>query len=192
MCALPTARHAGDAALRHEVDRLAADNDRLTVRFLAEEQRSSELMKCVLALRRLHEAPDRPQLIDAFEDVIVNVLGSEQMAVLTRDGADAPFVVARALGDAARRLQPLTLSAGSTDELMAMLGAAASETADHELLACVPLLCGSRVAGAVVVFALLEHKYGFEPADLELLELLSVHGGSALAATAACMAPGNA
>ena len=106
------------------------------------------------------------------------------MAVLTRDGIDSPFVVARAVGDAALRLQSLSLRAPSTDELMTMLGNAATDATGHDLLACVPLLCGPQVAGAVLVFALVEHKNRFAPADLELLELLSVHGGSALAVTA--------
>ena len=118
-----------------------------------------------------------------------NVLGSEQMAVLTRDGSNSPFVVARAVGDAALRLQSLRLRAPSTDELMTMLGNAATDATGHDLLACVPLLCGPQVAGAVLVFALVEHKYRFEPADLELLELLSVHGRSALAVTAPRVAP---
>jgi GAF domain-containing protein len=59
----------------------------------------------------------------------------------------------------------------------------AGDRSEPRLTACVPLHAGSRVVGVLALFRLLEHKPELEGADVELLELLAVHCGLALAAT---------
>jgi hypothetical protein len=48
--------------------------------------------------------------------------------------------------------------------------------------ACVPLLLEERVIGAIVVYALLEHKTRFVAVDRELFKLLGAHAGAVLIA----------
>jgi hypothetical protein len=159
-------RHEQLESLQREVDRLADENQRITACFIGEEQRASDLMKLLLALRCLHEATDRAQLLGALEEVVVNVLGSEAMAICTVDGA-GELVVERSLGVEEGRLAGVRLGEAPSDAL-----------------ACVPIVRGRSVVGAIVIFGLLEHKAELEPLDLELLAMLSVHAGAALASAA--------
>ena len=51
--------------------------------------------------------------------------------------------------------------------------------------ACIPLNVDGEITGIIVLFRLLSHKVALEPADIELLEVLSQHVGTALYATRA-------
>jgi hypothetical protein len=177
----PDSRELIDSLVR-EVDRLALENQRLAARHVAEEQRASDLMKLLLALRRLHESLDRAQLLAAIEDVIVNVLGSDELAIFTVDESGEALVVARSLGVDASRLANIRLGDGP---MRRVFGGQLRLSGDvpGEPIACVPLMLGRSVVGAIVVFGLLEHKTDLDALDLELLDLLAVHGGAALAFT---------
>jgi hypothetical protein len=48
--------------------------------------------------------------------------------------------------------------------------------------ACIPLTIEDRTVGAIVVYALLEHKKRFVTVDRELFKLLGAHAGGALVA----------
>jgi len=171
------------ASLQQRLDRLVAENERLTGLFLAEEQRASDLMKLLLVLRRLHETTNREALLDALQDVIVNVIGTEELVILTKS-ADTPFEVVRTVGAAASGIACESgVQSGAASETLAELARRSEYATQMELTACVPLRSGSTIVGAVLIFALLEHKSILEPLDHELLEMLSVHAGVALAAS---------
>jgi hypothetical protein len=52
--------------------------------------------------------------------------------------------------------------------------------------ACIPMEYGGRVVGAIVVYALLDHKKGFVPVDRELLKLLEAQAGGAIVSAFLC------
>jgi hypothetical protein len=52
--------------------------------------------------------------------------------------------------------------------------------------ACIPLEHGSRVVGAIVIYALLGHKKGFVAVDRELLKLLEAQAGGAIVSAFLC------
>jgi hypothetical protein len=156
---------------------LTADNERLTRRFLEEESRASDLMKLLLTLRQLHEAPDRAALVAAIQDVVVNVIGSEQMAIHLAVPGTTRLSVASAMGLDAERRADLELAGGDDADVATRLVGALR----HDVLACAPLMFGGALHGAIVIHGLLEHKPELDRFDHELLDLLSVHAGSALA-----------
>lgn len=135
-----------------------------------------------VALRRLHEAEDRTAVVDAIQDIVVNIVGSEQMAVLAL-GPGGGLELAASLGEGGR--------VGGMDA--AALAAAlergdilSGESAAHALpgaLACVPLRAHGKAVGLLLLFELLPQKPALGPQDLEVLQLLQVHGALALRAT---------
>ena len=166
--------------LRKTVAGLSAENERLSARFVAEEQRASELMKLLLVLRQLHETPTRDALLDALQDVVANVLGSEHMAIYVANGSASALTVARSAGLQPGQLADLAVPGTAGDEADA--GAARiAVAAGGAALACTPLSFGGALHGAIVIHGLLEHRAELEGFDHELLELLATHAGAALA-----------
>lgn len=171
------------ARLHHDVVRLSEENARLTARFLDEERRASDLMKLLLAVRQLHEARDRAALLAALEDVVINVLGSEMLALYVLNDAGDALVAERTVGIDVGGLDVVRL-AGGTTERIAALDTALARAGYGTPLVTAPLAHDDVMVGAIVIFGLLEHKPELDTLDHELLELLSVHAGIALAATA--------
>lgn len=179
----PRAGTAGEQArLEHEVDRLTLENERITARFLEEEQRASDLMKLLISLRQLHEAAGRPQVLDALQDIVVNVIGSEEHALFAASDHDDILVAARTMGLGSARLSAIPSGDGAAAALTA-LRAAPRGLGDRAPMLSVPLMNGASMIGAIVIFGLLEHKAELDAFDRELLDLLTVHAGAALART---------
>ncbi|MBI5068918.1 MAG: hypothetical protein HZB56_11825 [Deltaproteobacteria bacterium] len=137
-----------------------------------------------VALRRLHEAEDRAAVVEAIQDIVVNIVGSEQMAVLA-PGPGGGLELAAGMGEEGRvgGLDGRALAAAlERGEILAGEG---SERALPGALACVPLRAHGQPAGLLLLFGLLPQKAALGPQDLEVLELLQVHGALALRAAAA-------
>lgn len=135
------------------------------------------------ALRRLHEAGNRDGIVEAVQDIVINIIGSEDMALVTAEDGGS-LRVAAALGT----LRPLPLGGGLLPAALAqgaiLVGEAAGRVACGAL-ACVPFRARDQVAGGLLLFGLLPQKPALCPDDLEVLELLQVHVALALHATAA-------
>jgi GAF domain len=168
-------------ALRHELTRLREDKRRL-------EQRVSRLMRLQAISQSLHEPRDRPALMATLTDIIVNIIGAEELAVFELEPGGGMLSLRVSQGIPAERFQRVPLGEGAIGRC-AISGALYQAGREDPALgpgdlpapsACIPLLHGGRVMGVVALFRLLSHKVGYAPADRELLTQLSLEGGRAL------------
>jgi hypothetical protein len=174
-------------SLERQLDSSRAEHRRACEQFVAANQGSSDMLKLSVALCRLYESADRDSAVAGVREIVINVIGSESFAMFAVDPSGA--------------LAPLT-SMGVDDGVLAWhvggtgvvrktartgyryIGAARRNDVGlpetPELVACVPLVLGSRIEGVLAVHGLLAHKPGLEPFDVDILDLLTTHAMSAI------------
>jgi len=145
------------------------------------------------ALARMDSVVSPQDGLVAVREILSQLLGCEQFALLAMDaartrlslvaayGVEPASVKSRSIsegliGRAARRGEPFIAGRSSR------LGASADEDA---LSAAIPLREGGQVAGVLALFRLLPHKRGFVAGDSDLFDVLSERAAIALAGRSA-------
>jgi hypothetical protein len=182
----------------HLEERIAAmDADRRAYleRYLDVEEQNANVSNLYVATLRLHRSVDHADVLMAIQEIIINLIGAEELAVfevgpeggvlhLSRAcGIDtAPFEHVRfgtgIIGQCAESGRTHLMSAPQSAEL-------SGEQPSYEagLTACVPLVVEGVVTGVVAMFRLLNHKAKLEAIDHELLALLGSQAATALYCT---------
>jgi nitrate/nitrite-specific signal transduction histidine kinase len=143
----------------------------LSRRYTEVEQQNSDLTNLYVASNRLHESLDRSEVLAAIQEIIINLVGSEELAVFELNEDGTALELAGSFGIEPKRFDKIPLTEGGT----LLRG--------EKMAACVPLMLGDRTVGAVALFSLLPQKAGLERIDLDLLELLRAQAGLALYCT---------
>ena len=188
----PPAQPTGDPCAERDAlrERLAAAEAdcaaaRATVAVL--EEKLSEAIDACVALERIHGSTEHAEVLRAVQDVVINIVGSEEVAVF-EPGPGGDLVAVQSFGVGGARVAPVTPGRGPLGRVAAegkawVLGDAAP-SGDPELTACVPLVADERVVAIVAIWKLLAHKPQLRPSDRLVLELLGPHAGRALFLTA--------
>lgn len=184
---LPSSLEERLELLRSENHTLREENTRLWRRFVALEQRNTELLHLYVASYRLHESRSREDLFTAVREIIANLVGSEEYAVYEIDPGDRSLRLLDSCGIAEAVPRRVVLGDGVIGTV-ALTGA--PHFADPEpnatgqpMTACLPLTVGDVVVGALVIFGLLPQKERFDDRDFELLDLVADRTAMALYAT---------
>jgi hypothetical protein len=140
-------------------------------------ERNTSLVQLTVASHLLAHAADREQVLDAIEEIVVNMIGSEEVAIFEADQPERRMRIARVRGIDVRHPR---FSLASAPVRQVLAGGNQVLPAGRELTAVVPLRIATTVYGAVAVFRLLAQKPSLDPTDRELMELLSLQGAIAL------------
>ncbi len=140
-------------------------------------ERNTSLVQLTVASHLLAHAADRNAVLDAIEEIVINMIGSEEVAIFEADQPERRMRIARVRGIDVRHPR-FSLASAPVRQILA--GGNEILAAGRELTAVVPLRIATTVYGAVAVFRLLEQKPSLDPTDRELMELLSVQGAIAL------------
>lgn len=170
--------------LEEQLARLRAETSELRARYWAAERRQATLLNSYVALLRLHASTDRSELLLALQEVLASLVGCEQAALFLRDGARLrPHAVFGASVEPAAEVE---LGEGRVGRAASsgVLDAPVDADASDGISACVPLLLRGETIGVLVLYGLLSQKAALQPADIELLDLLSTHVAIALRASA--------
>jgi nitrate/nitrite-specific signal transduction histidine kinase len=157
---------------------VAGENQRFSEQYQYIEEQSANLANLYVASYQLHTSVNRSTVLNTIQEIVINLIGSEQLAVYERFGEDA-FRLTASFGLDGTGLATIVTGEYAVEKLGE--GHVFSDPADRQpLTACVPLQIGERAYGAILVFRLLDHKPSLQPVDHELFELLSVHASTAL------------
>jgi hypothetical protein len=165
---------------RRALGRAEAEARTLSERYVELQAQNSNLAKLVIASTLLHSSLEEAAVVQAIHEVVINLIGSEEFAVVEVD--EDGLTVLSTFGMDPDRARALRL----TGEL-----AEAIETGEPRMheevpgghdhpIACIPLRTGDHSGAAVVIFGLLSQKDGWVPFDYELFSLLRIQGGGAL------------
>lgn len=172
------------AALREQL--AAADLERSqAVQAAAElERRLDEAVNVCVALERLHGTTDRAEVLRAIQDVVINLVGSEELAIYEPSADGFELLAVQTFGVGKARMAPVRTGHGPVGRAFAdgrawVIGDE-RPSGDPDLTACVPLVAEGKPVAVVAVWRLLPHKPALRDADRRVLQLLGPHGGNAL------------
>jgi K+-sensing histidine kinase KdpD len=172
--------------MHQQLQAIETRNRRIEERFTIDEQRCSELATLLVASRRLQGTLDPQEIATAIEEIIVNLIGSEEFGVfeISQDGSSLIPIAHHHHGIAPPPLCEIPVGNGTlgtvftTGEAVVEPG---NDGRDGEPIACIPLKVDGRVTGVIAIFSLLPHKGGaLDELDLALLDTLSTQAGVAL------------
>jgi len=181
--------------LAERIDQIEIESQDLLDQFHEIEQHNSDLASLYVASYRLHETIKRSEVIAVIEEIVVNMIGSEELAIFELDSETGKFKLVDSLGIDPEDLQRVRLNESRIEEASGALQAVVKagqryvvnsidgEVVDQDsgLTACVPLVLDGKVIGAIAVFRLLDQKQSrLVPLDFELFDLLATHAASAL------------
>jgi GAF domain-containing protein len=171
--------------LRQEIGALRRDHQELLERCTSLEQEVGTLSNLYVASHRLHGTLDRAEVLRAIEEILINLVGSEELAIFAVDAGAATLSLLSSFGLPGDQYQSRPLDDGPLG-LAVRTGRTividdASRPADEpRLTACVPLKLSDRVIGVIAVFQLLPQKARIEAVDRELFDLLTTAAAAAL------------
>lgn len=169
--------------LRERVAELERENQRVCDAYVAGEERSTELTQLYVALERLHGGLAREEALAAVQEIVINLVGSEELAVFERSGG--ALAATHAFGVARDRLPPVrpgegALGRAAEGRLYVAGREGPAAPGEEDLTAAIPLRAGPDVVGVLAIYRLLGHKPVLDESDAAVFELLSAHAGLAL------------
>ena len=154
---------------------------RFSERFVEIEEQNTKLANLYVASYQLNGTLDRAQVVGAIQEIIVNLIGCEQLAIWEIDNGVLNLVAS--FGIDASTWASIPLGSGLIGAVALMGERYIPDDMEREIVACIPLKLDERVIGAIGIFSLLQQKQGLEPLDYELFDLLASHAASALFCT---------
>jgi hypothetical protein len=193
--------HEQAVTLRAQNERFEQEQARLTAqlettreesrsygaRYAEIETQNSNLANMYVASYRLHGTLDRREVVDTLQEIIANLIGSEEAGLFELDDERKTLELVASFGLPRGAFRSLPLDAGRIGEAVRSGEIFVADTGVAEkdgLTACIPLKLDGKVNGAIAIFRLLPQKSGFEEVDRELFELLATHAATALYCTA--------
>lgn len=173
------------------VQGLLAENERL--RTLVDglkaesEAQVANLASLYVAVTSVHGALDRPSVLSSVQEIVTNLIGSEEMAIFETDAASGRLTLLASMGIDAGPYQEINFGEGAIgraaatgERLIRQDGGSLSAEGDAALTACIPLKVAGQVVGVLAVFRLLPHKGRLDSIDIDLFDVLAAHAASAL------------
>jgi hypothetical protein len=170
--------------------RLAAleqEHAKCSARLRALHDQNTNLAQIASAHHLLANAASRDEVLVTVEEIVINMIGSEEIAIFDVSADSAALHLARQHGleDPDPRLDPamdIVRWVVATGDTYARRDFRADT--GHGLTAVVPLKVESRVMGVVAIFHLLHQKKSLEPVDFEIFDIVSRQAAMALYAAA--------
>jgi GAF domain len=169
--------------LRARLAELEAENQRMCDDYVAVQDRSTGLAHLYVALERIHGGLSRADTLAAMQEIVINVIGSEELAIFERRGDGLALVQSFGIDpEPWRELRPPrgAIARAAAGKLYVAGREGPPDAGDEDLTACIPLRVGDRVAGVIAIFRLLGHKPVLGDADQAVFDLLITHAGLAL------------
>lgn len=174
--------------LRRQLAEVEAANMNSSRQYFEVEQQNNNLANLYVASFQLHSTLDRGEVLAAIQEIVINLIGSEELAIyeLDDDGRELKLVGSFGIDPGTYATVPLGAgvigrTAVSGEIYLAAKGLDPGRTArEANLTACVPLKLGDQVRGVLAIFRLLPQKNGLEAIDYELFNLLAAHAATAL------------
>ena len=174
--------------LRLQVATLLDTHHQLSSLLVAADARVGDLMKLLVTVRAMIESRDAGAALESLEDILVNVIGSDEFTVYSIDPRERTLVPIAGTGEFVRPSDRISLDDSWLGEVVrsgSLLVAREREPQDRrhaDVAAVVPLKVLDRVVGAIVIASLLPHRELLGACDREILGLLGVYAATAIIA----------
>ncbi|CAG0958141.1 hypothetical protein MYXO_00602 [Myxococcaceae bacterium] len=171
------------SSLQLHAANIAEENASAFERYLSVEQENDSLANLYVSAYRLHGTLEPAEVVRAIHEIVVNLIGSEEFAILEAEGDS--FRVLSALGVDGNAID------AAEDRIRSVIESGerfVADDGDRRLddepssgpRVCIPLLIEGEATGAIAIFGLLEQKPGLERIDFEIFDLLATQAATAL------------
>lgn len=174
---------AHEIELHRKLQEIREETESFRTQFAELEHHSANLANLYVASYQLNGTLDRDAVLNAIQEIIVNLIGSEHFGVFE-------YV------EDERSLRPVVSIGGASAEAVTSYDGVATvfstgqtwiagaDLMDGDAVACIPLKLDGRITGLIVIHRLLGHKVALDALDHELFSLLGTHAATALYCTA--------
>jgi GAF domain-containing protein len=176
--------------LQERVAAIEEETRRAAARFVEVEQQNTDLANLYVASYQLHGTLDRHRVLSAIQEIVVNLIGSEELAIFEVEDDGGTLTLAASLGIDTEIWHSVPMDRGiighvATTGERFVDGVSTNVPLVREvaMTACVPLKLDHRVIGVIAIFGLLPQKQELAPVDHELFDLLASHAATALFCT---------
>ncbi len=143
-------------------------------------RRCMEMQALFAASTRLLAAASRIEIFDAVQDIVANLIGSEELTLFELNAERNLLQAAAWYGVSETQKSPVTVGEGVIGKVASDGKAFFSNESEPGLSACIPLRVETEVVGVLAIFSLLPQKQHLEPWDFEVLKLLQERLGEML------------
>ncbi len=177
-----------ESRLRRRITEAEQESHQFSARYVEVEEQNNKLANLYVASYRLHETSDRDDVLVALQEIVINLIGSEDFVILERKRDSERLTVAASFGVEPERIADLDLTRGPIADAARsgeLYLVDPESGAGGDVLACIPLKLSGQVHGVIAIFRLLDHKGMLEELDYELFDLLASHAATALCVSGA-------
>jgi nitrate/nitrite-specific signal transduction histidine kinase len=163
--------------LAQTMERIRTEGEQYLAQYAEVEMHNANLANLYVTSYQLHGTLEREAILQSLQEVIVNLIGSEDFAIC--EAADGALTVSASVGvdpSAVTWTTPHVRIAA--DSRVLYIGPTDREPGDP--LVCLPLQVDGHLVGMIIIFNLLAHKPQLEPLDHEIFDLLASHASTAL------------
>lgn len=168
------------------IQQVEAENQDFANRYVEIEYENNNLANLYIASYQLHSTLDFREVLQIITEIIINLVGAEEFAVMLLDEKTNLLQAVATEGMEREDAPQVRLGEGVIGD-MAKTGenyfveALDSYARDlHNPMVCIPLKIKEQVIGVIVIYKLLTQKKEFAEVDYELFTLLAGHAATAI------------
>lgn len=172
--------------IHERIQQVEAENLDFANRYVEIEAENNQLANLYIASYQLHSTLDFAEVLQVISEIIINLIGAEQFAIMLLDQKTGRLQAVTAEGLELEKLPAVVLGQG-------VLGRVALGGENHFVddvesyridlenpLVAIPLKIKEHVIGVIVIYGLLVQKQRFAEVDYELFTLLAGHAATAI------------
>jgi transcriptional regulator with GAF, ATPase, and Fis domain len=181
------------ADLEHEkqeildrIKQVEEENQDFAARYVEIEDENNNLANLYIASYQLHSTLDFKEVLQIITEIIINLIGAEEFAILLLDEKSDDLQAMATEGVEREEIPLVRMGKG-------VIGQVAQSGENHFVtdvagyqrdfaspMVCIPLKIKEHVIGVLAIYKLLVQKTEFAPVDYELFTLLAGHAATAI------------
>lgn len=162
------------------------ENRDFAERYVEVESENNNLANLYIASYQLHSTLDFPEVLQIIIEIIINLIGAEEFAILLLDEKTNELNAVATEGVEREEIPSVKLGSGvigsvaKTGDNFFVDDVSVYERDFQNPMVCIPLKIKEHVIGVIVIYKLLLQKKSFAPVDYELFTLLAGHAATAI------------
>lgn len=156
-------------------------------KYIEIEQENNMLANLYVASYQLHSSLDFNEVLRIIMEIIINLIGAEQFALIILDEKTHTLKSVATEGVENEQIPSVKVGEGvigsvvkSGENFYKESTAGAEPVNFHEPIVCIPLKIKERVIGAIAIYKMFQQKESFGKLDYELFSMLGGHAATAI------------
>ena len=168
------------------IKKVEAENQDFATRYVEIEHENNNLANLYIASYQLHSTLDSREVLQIIIEIIINLIGGEEFALLLLDEKANELQAVATEGIAREDVPSVKIGAGIIGQVAKtgenyFVEDVSSYVPDlQNPMVCIPLKIKEHVIGVLVIYKLLVQKSSFADLDYELFTLLAGHAATAV------------